>query len=295
MHRLQLATASTSPRARNHCTTRCTRRSGAEAPDVMPMRVAPPSSQVGSMAVSSSIRYAGAPCSRATSTSRHEFEELREPITSTRSTSRRERLHGRLAVRGGVADVVLRGRLDPREALAQAVDDEAGLVHRERRLRDVGQRRVGREVERVDLRGRLHQHDRLRRLAHRAHDLLVARVADEQDRVAALRRSGAPRCAPSSPAGRSRRRPARPRACAFSCTDGRDAVRREDDGRALRHVELGVDEDRAAALQLGHHVGVVHDLLAHVDRLRAGAARARARPSRRPDRRPRSSRAARPG
>ena len=35
--------------------------------------------------VSLSIRCESAPCSRATSTSRFEFEELREPITSTRS------------------------------------------------------------------------------------------------------------------------------------------------------------------------------------------------------------------
>ena len=73
---------------------------------------------------------------------------------------------------------------------------------------------------------------------------------------------------------------------------GRDAVRREHDGRALRHVLLALDEDRALLLEPPHDVDVVHDLLAHVDRravqdehlldrldraLHAGAVPARAR------------------
>ena len=46
-----------------------------------------PSSHAGSIEDSSSIRCAATPISRVTSTSRFEFDELREPITSTRSTS----------------------------------------------------------------------------------------------------------------------------------------------------------------------------------------------------------------
>ena len=142
------------------------------------------------------------------------------------------------------------------------------LVHRERRLRDVGQRRVGGEVERVDLRRGLHEHDRVGRLAHRAHDLLVARVADEQDRVAALREAAglAVHLRHERTGGVDDREVARLRVLVHRRCD---AVGREDDRGALGHVELRVDEDRAAPLQLGHDVRVVHDLLAHVDRLRA--------------------------
>ena len=49
--------------------------------------VVTPSSQAASISVSSSIRYEATPAARATSTSRFEFDELREPITSSRSTS----------------------------------------------------------------------------------------------------------------------------------------------------------------------------------------------------------------
>jgi hypothetical protein len=42
-------------------------------------------------------------------------------------------------------------------------------------------------------------------------------------------------------------------------------VSREDDGRALGHLVDLLDEDRAASLEVGDDVGVVDDLLAHVD------------------------------
>ena len=63
-----------------------TSSSGALAPEVMPT-VSTPSSQASSTCVSLSIRCDCAPCSRATSTRRFEFDELREPMTSTRSHS----------------------------------------------------------------------------------------------------------------------------------------------------------------------------------------------------------------
>ena len=46
-----------------------------------------PSSQLSSISVSSSIRCPPTPAARAVSTSRFEFEELREPITSSRPIS----------------------------------------------------------------------------------------------------------------------------------------------------------------------------------------------------------------
>ena len=73
--------------SRKYATTRSTSDSGAEAPEVMPT-VGDALEPGGSMSVSSSIRWAGTPISRVTSTSRLEFDEFREPITSTRSTSR---------------------------------------------------------------------------------------------------------------------------------------------------------------------------------------------------------------
>ena len=45
----------------------------------------------------------------------------------------------------------------------------------------------------------------------------------------------------------------------------RDAVRREDEPRALGHARLALDEDRAALLEVADDVHVVDDLLAHVD------------------------------
>ena len=47
---------------------------------------------------------------------------------------------------------------------------------------------------------------------------------------------------------------------------GCDAVRGVDDGRALGHLRLLLDEDRAAGLEIAHDVDVVDDLLPNVDR-----------------------------
>jgi hypothetical protein len=92
----------------------------------------------------------------------------------------------------------------------------------------------------------------------------VSGVSDQDDRVAVRRI--APRLdvhLRDERAGRvDRPEPARGRVP----VDGRgDAVRREDDGRALRRLLLALDEDRAALLELAHDVGVVDDLLADVD------------------------------
>ena len=74
------------PRARNQSQARVTSRSGADAPEVMPT-VRTPSSQrlVDLGLVVDQVRRDVA--ARATSTSRFEFDELREPITSRRSIS----------------------------------------------------------------------------------------------------------------------------------------------------------------------------------------------------------------
>ena len=46
----------------------------------------------------------------------------------------------------------------------------------------------------------------------------------------------------------------------------RDAVGGEDDGGAVGHFRLLVDEDGAASLEIADDVDVVDDLLPHVDR-----------------------------
>ena len=134
-------------------------------------------------------------------------------------------------------------------------------------------------------------------LARRPHNLLVARVPDQDH-------------------GRSRR--AVRTACACACTfvtsghvasiavslqrerrsartRRRDAVSRKDDRRARAEPRSSlVDEDRPARLEVAHDVDVVDDLLAHVHRSRRTCARALARPSRPPARRRRSSPEERP-
>ena len=84
---LELARRRSVPRSRKNSTRRCTSSSGALAPEVIPTTRLP-SSHSSRTWLSLSIRCESAPCSRATSTRRLEFDELREPITSTRSHSR---------------------------------------------------------------------------------------------------------------------------------------------------------------------------------------------------------------
>ena len=103
------------------------------------------------------------------------------------------------------------------------------------------------------------------RLAHRPLDLLVARVADEDDRVALggeLERLAVD--LRDERAGRVDRLQAA--LGGVGVDRGRHAVGGEHRHRALgdRVVEL-LDEDRAAGAQLLDHVLVVDDLLAHVD------------------------------
>jgi hypothetical protein len=174
-------------------------------------------------------------------------------------------LHGELAVRRRVADVVGARPGDRREALAQPRDDRAGLVDGERRLGEVCDPRGILDLERVDVLLGLDEHDRAGHLAHRALDLLVPGVADEHDRVALG--SELDRLAVhlgDERAGRVDR--AQPALQGVGMDRGRDAVSREDGHRALGDLvaEL-LDEHRAALGELLDNVLVVDDLLAHVD------------------------------
>ena len=174
-------------------------------------------------------------------------------------------LHGPLPVRGRVTDVLALRSADPREPLAEGGDHDAGLVDREGRLGDVGELGVRRKVEGRDLLLRLDEDDRVRNLAHRADDLLVPGVADEDDGVAL----GGVALGLHVHLGHERAgRVDRPEAAGLGVrVHGRcDAVGREHHRLPLRHLGLLVDEDRAALLEVADDVDVVDDLLADVDR-----------------------------
>ena len=143
--------------------------------------------------------------------------------------------------------------LDLGEAAAQHGDDLARLVDRERRLGEVRERPVGRKRDALGVLRRLDEDDRVGRLAERALDLLVPRVSDEDERVAGFGVAARLRVhLRHERAGRVDRRQAQLLRLAADCRG--DAVRREDDGRALRDVRERVDEDRAARAQILDHV-----------------------------------------
>ena len=169
------------------------------------------------------------------------------------------------------------------------VDDLRRLVDRERRLGDEGDLLGIVDLELVDLVGGLDEDDAVRRLAGRPLDLLVALVADQDDRVALV---GELARLDVDLGDQRAGRVDRPQPALGGVVVHRrgDAVGGEDDHLALRHLGLLVDEDRAALAQLLDDVLVVDDLLAHVDRRRRRG-RAPARPPARHGRRPRSSRA----
>jgi len=103
-------------------------------------------------------------------------------------------------------------------------------------------------------------------VAHGALDLLVAGVADEQDGGVLLRE---PDRLPVHLGHERTGGVDRVELAVGGCLHdrGTHAVGAEDDVGSRGHLGDVVDEDRAALLELGDHVDVVHDLLADVDRL----------------------------
>jgi len=92
-------------------------------------------------------------------------------------------LDRRLAVLRRVADVVARGTDDLGELAPQRLDDVAGVVHRQRRLGEVGDLVGIGHRQPLDLLRAVHHHDALGCLAQRADHLVVVLVADQDDRV----------------------------------------------------------------------------------------------------------------
>ena len=121
------------------------------------------------------------------------------------------------------------------------------------------------DLQSIDLVLVLDEHDLIGRLAHRALDLLMPGVADQDDRVS-LRGEllGLDVDLGDQRAGRVDR--AQPTLGGADVNARGDAVGREHHRRALGHLGLGFDEDRAAITQFLDDVLVVDDLLADVDR-----------------------------
>ena len=208
------------PRARNQSQTRVTSRSGADAPEVMPTVVdAVEPALVDLRLVVDQVRRR-----------RRRRGRRRRAGSSSTSCASRSRAAGRSRraspspPTGGWRS---RSRCPPSSAPTicgkrrrSVADDLGRLVDRERRLRDVGEAGVRRQLERLRLGDVLDEDRRLRRLAHRADDLLVAGVADQERPCSRRPRSAAPGRAPSSRAGRSRRSRCARAPREFACTDG---------------------------------------------------------------------------
>ncbi len=203
---------------------------------------------------------------------------------------RRELLDGRLAVGRRVTDVVGPGADDRGEALAQPVDDRAGLVDRQRRLRDVGDpARVG-DVEAVDILLGLDEHDAARAPRPSSPRPPRGRRGRSARSCSRRPRTSWPRRGPWSRAGRSRRSC---RACARGRRRARSGRRRGPRTRPWRPRAL-----RPRIRRTPRRARAAARPRTCCGRSPCGrtparrTARARARRSARHDRRPRSSRAA---
>ena len=281
---------SLTPRARNSSTSSWTRFSGALAPEEMPT-TRRPSSHSSCTSPALSIRCASVPQSRATSTSRFEFDELRRADHEHQVAFGGHLLDGRLAVGRGVADVVGARTDDLREALAQAREDRRRFVDGERGLGDVGDPLGILDLELLDVLLVLHEHDLARaprpsclrpprgRRGRRARS--CSRPAAKRDGLAVDLRD--------QRAGRVDRLQARCSAPSrtLGATPCAENTQTAPSGTSVSSSTKIAPRSR----ELLDDVLVVHDLLAHVDG-RAVDLAAPVRPSARPGRRPRSSRAA---
>ena len=170
----------------------------------------------------------------------------------------RDRPHRVLAVLRGIADIVGRRAHQSGEPLPQHVHHLGDIVKGQRGLGHVGGAVGIGEVDGRRLLGRRDQPD-VGQLAHRALDLVVVGVADEDHAVVAggeaahfavhLGDQGARGVDDGlvAPLG-------------FGLDGGRHSVGREHQPSAHRRLVDLVDEDGAAGLQIGHHVAVVDDL-----------------------------------
>src|SRR5229473_2595288 len=233
------AESSTSPSSFRRSMSCCTSSAGAEAPAVMPTDWAP-SSHLGSSASASAMRWARTPCSAAISRSA-------------------------LAVLRRVANVLGVGADDGREALAQRIDHGARVVDAERGLGDEGELGRVADLEPRHFLGARDEMDLAIDAAHRALDLGMAGMADQDD-LAALRGIAlalAVHLGDERAGGIDHRQ----RAALGGLLDGaRNAMGAEDGDAAGWDLVEFIDEMRALGAQPLDHVAVVDDLMAHIDR-----------------------------
>ena len=144
-------------------------------------------------------------------------------------------------------------------------DDAAGIVDAERGLGDVSDGRVGRNLELADIGFGLHQRHRLGDLAHGAFDLGVAGMADENE-LAALADIALALIMDLGDQGAGRVEDRQRAGGGFFLDAFCHPMGAEDGDRIGRHFGQVLDEARAFGLQALHHVLIVHDLVAHIDR-----------------------------
>ncbi len=143
-------------------------------------------------------------------------------------------------------------------------NDIPGVVDRQGGLGDVGHWAIRRQGQGLNLFNALNKQHRPRDLPHRALDLGVAGVAD-QDQGAALADVALPLIVnfrDQRAGGIEHRKVAR--GGLFLDAAG-DAMGAEDRDRFRRNLGQFLDEDCAFVLQALDHVFVMHDLMAHVD------------------------------
>ena len=184
-----VTTSSTAPKPRSasHASTSWTRISGTDAPDVTPdRRDAVEPCLVDLRRVVDAMSGRGAVL-EGDLDQPDGVRGVRRPDDDHEVRLRRDLLDRDLAVLGRVADVVAGRVLQPREPLAQPAHRLHGLVDRERGLGQPDHVLRVADGDAVDAVRALDERDVGRRLAGRALDLLVPRVADQQDVVVVRR------------------------------------------------------------------------------------------------------------
>src|ERR1700678_4053697 len=173
-------------------------------------------------------------------------------------------LNSNLPILRGIADILRRRALDVGKALAQRGDNVARLIQAERGLRQVSYAvGIGQRYRR-NFRGRA---DNLRhrwRLAESSNDLVVIAMANQNQRIAFLRKLDG---LDVDLGDQWASRVDHPQLARLACLAHlwRNAVRAIDDALALGHFFNTVDKNRAFLLQLLDHKAVVDNFFAHIN------------------------------
>jgi hypothetical protein len=177
---------------------------------------------------------------------------------------RAQQLHGVLAVLGGVADVLLLGLAHLGKPRLHCRQDAGRVVHRQGGLGDHGQQSGLFRLHAGHVLDVLDQMDALAELAHGALHLGVPLVADHEELVAFLVQFGHlhVHLGHQGAGGVENAESASMRLILHGLAH---AMGREHQRGTGRHVGEFLDEDRTLVLQVVDHIGVVHDLVAHID------------------------------